>query len=351
MTMIWFRVTRHGERLNPIELVNARVIEMNESKHITSVADAINKLDSDEFREFRTSEVPDYRIGTEYKYPFGIWFRGLPDAEWTLVPGIFRQSEHEYIEETSMFHHFQLRVSEQRHTYQSTFDWLCLMQHYDVPTRLLDWSESVLIGLFFAVDDSRQRDVDGKLCVLNARRLNKRTTHSSRQHPANICTPTSFDSLVRAQLAASRNVERFQGALPKLLVASDRNSDDAIVEADKAMGLATQKWLASPIAVFPSRLNGRMILQSSMFTIHGGKWHRGLPQSDKELPRPLSLESIDAELPADERFLQTYVIPGGKCKTKIRDELMTLGIHSGSVFPEIDKQAAYIKEQWRFSLA
>jgi hypothetical protein len=30
---------------------------------------------------------------------------------------------------------------------------------------------------------------------------------------------------------------------------------------------------------------------------------------------------------------------------------MTLGIHSGSVFPEIDKQAAYIKEQWRFSLA
>jgi hypothetical protein len=318
---------------------------------ITSVADAINKLDSDEFRKFRTSEVPDYRIGTEYKYPFGIWFRGLSDVAWTLTPGIFRQSESEYIEETSMFHHFQLRVSEQRHTYQSTFDWLCLMQHYDLPTRLLDWSESVLIGLFFAVDDPHRRDVAGKLCVLNARRLNKQTTHSSRQYPANICTPLAFDTLVRAQLAASRNIERFLGSLPRLFGTSNRSAEEAtqIVNAVEKMEPETKKWLSSPIAVFPSRLNGRMILQSSMFTIHGGKWHRKLPKTDKELPRPLGLEEIDAELSEDDRFLQTYIIPG-EFKSKIREELMTLGIHSGSLFPEIDKQAAYIKEQWRFSL-
>lgn len=329
-----------------------RVNISNESHQITSVADAINKLDSDEFREFRTSEVPDYRIGTEYKYPFGIWFRGLPDAEWTLMPGIFRQSDNEYIEETSMFHHFQLRVSEQRHTYQSTFDWLCLMQHYDLPTRLLDWSESVLIALFFAVDDTKRADVDGKLCVLNARRLNKHATHSSRQYQANICTPTAFDTLVRAQLAASRNIKRFVGALPRLFAASDRSSEEGtqIIDAVKKMEPETQKWLSTPIAVFPSRLNGRMILQSSMFTIHGGKWHKKLPETNRELPRPLRLEVIDAELSEDERFLQTYVIPGGHCKHKIREELMTLGIHSGSLFPEIDKQAVYIKEQWRFDL-
>jgi hypothetical protein len=324
---------------------------MRAPHQINSVADAINKLDSNEFREFRKSEVPDYRIGTEYKYPFGIWFRGLSDEKWNLMPGIFRQSEEEYIEETSMFHHFQLRVSEQRHIYQSTFDWLCLMQHYDLPTRLLDWSESVLIGLFFAVDDPRRQDVDGKLCVLNARRLNKQTTHSSRQYPANICTPTAFDTLARAQLAASRNIERFLGALPRLFATSNRSSEEAnqIINAIKATEPDTNRWLSSPIAVFPSRLNGRMILQSSMFTIHGGKWHRKLPEANLELPRPLSLEVIDAELSENERFLQTYIIPA-ECKHKIREELMTLGIHSGSLFPEIDKQAAYIREQWRFSV-
>lgn len=318
---------------------------------ITSVADAIYKLDSDEFQEFRTSEIPDYREGTEYKYPFGIWFRGLPNATWTLVPGIFRQSENEYIEETSMFHHFQLRVSEQRHTYQSTFDWLCLMQHYDLPTRLLDWSESVLIALFFAVNDTHQHDVDGKLWVLNARLLNKQTTHPSREYAANICTPTAFDTLVRAQLAASRNLERLRGALPKLFAATSRSAKEAkqILGAVKTMGPKTRKWLASPVAVFPSRLNGRMILQSSMFTIHGGKWHRESPKTKDDLPRPLSLERIDEGLPTNEKFLKTYVVPK-KCKHKIREELMILGIHSGSLFPEIDKQAAYIKEQWRFDL-
>jgi hypothetical protein len=69
---------------------------MSNSNTITSVADAIHRLDSDQFRKFRTSEVPDHRIGNEYKYPFGIWFRGLAHADWTLMPGIFRQSEHEY---------------------------------------------------------------------------------------------------------------------------------------------------------------------------------------------------------------------------------------------------------------
>jgi hypothetical protein len=324
---------------------------MSKRNTITSVANAIEKLDEPEFKEFRKSEVPDWRKGTEYKYPFGIWFRGLPNETWPLVPSIFRQSKSEYIEETSMFHHFQLRVSEQRHTYQSSFDWLCLMQHYDLPTRLLDWSESVLVALFFAVTDARQHDVAGRLWVLNARRLNKQTTHPSRDYAANICTPTAFDTLVRAQLAASRNIERFRGALPRLFAVSSRSEKEAkqILEAAKRMDGKTRKWLASPVAVFPSRLNGRMIMQSSMFTLHGGKWLREPPKTKDDLPRPLGLEEMNEKLPNEERFLKTYVIPKKK-KSDIRQELMTLGIHAGSLFPEIDKQASYIKEQWRFSL-
>jgi hypothetical protein len=105
-------------------------------------------------------------------------------------------------------------------------------------------------------------------------------------------------------------------------------------------------WVASPVAVFPSRLNGRMVLQSSMFTIHGGKCLRSHHQK-RELPRPRTLEEINDALPQRDQFLKTYSIPKRK-KEKIRSELLTLGIHYGSLFPEIDKQAAYIKEQWRF---
>lgn len=323
---------------------------MKENDIIESVPAAIEKLDSHSFHEFRTSTVPNYRVGTDYKYPFGIWFRGLADADWELTPGIFRQSSDIYIEETSMFHHFQLRVSEHRQTYKSTFDWLCLMQHYDLPTRLLDWTESVMVAMFFAVHDTKHHDREGKLCVLNSRRLNQLTTHHSRECQANICTPTAFDSIVRAQLAATRNLNRFKGSMPRLLAKANRNRPEVrkIVKEIEEWESATRDWLSSPVAVFPNRLNGRMILQSSMFTIHGGKWQRTY-ESDTDLPRPRSLERINDSVGAEQQFLKVYRIPAD-CKPKIRKDLVTLGIHSGSLFPEVDKQASYIHEQWRFDV-
>lgn len=250
-----------------------------------------------------------------------------------------------------MFHHFELRVSEHRQTYQSTFDWLCLMQHYEFPTRLLDWTESVLIGLFFAIDDTQKHDRDGKLSVLNARRLNERTTHSSREYQANIFTPTAFDTIVRAQLAASRNFKRFKGSVPKLFAAANRSvaEGERILQELDDWKPETQKWVAAPVAVFPSRLNGRMVLQSSMFTIHGGKWLRTPKNATLEVPKPRSLETINNVLVPGQQFLRTYLIPA-KLKAQIRKDLVTLAIHSRSLFPEIDKQAAYVKEQWRFDL-
>jgi hypothetical protein len=74
-----------------------------------------------------------------------------------------------------------------------------------------------------------------------------------------------------------------------------------------------------------------------------------LPQAKDDLPRPLSLEAIDEPLAKSKQFLKTFIVPKDS-KGKIREELMILGIHSGSLFPEIDKQATYIKEQWRFDL-
>lgn len=47
------------------------------------------------------------------------------------------------------------------------------MQHYGVPTRILDWSESLLVALYFAVEDPTLDDRDGAIWALRPGMFNK----------------------------------------------------------------------------------------------------------------------------------------------------------------------------------
>ena len=50
--------------------------------------------------------------------------------------------------------------------------WLFLMQHYGLPTRLLDWTDSPLIALYFAIKDKTTDDEDGVIYGLMPTELN-----------------------------------------------------------------------------------------------------------------------------------------------------------------------------------
>ena len=55
----------------------------------------------------------------------------------------------------------------------SEIDWLFLMQHHGLPTRLLDWSKNALIGLYFAVRKYERKQNEVAIWVWDPRRLNE----------------------------------------------------------------------------------------------------------------------------------------------------------------------------------
>src|SRR5690242_14333114 len=80
-----------------------------------------------------------------------LWFRGEPaDTPTPLLPKLYRRPHNE----NKLLQTFRQRApvsSSYCPEVKATDQWLFLVQHVGLPTRLLDWSESGLVGLFFAL--------------------------------------------------------------------------------------------------------------------------------------------------------------------------------------------------------
>ena len=257
-----------------------------------------------------------------------LWFRGQTKACWPVQPSIQREFE-DFLSDRKEFHeHERYYTNDFQHT-ASVFlsekpalddfsSWLTLMQHYGLPTRLLDWSRSALFALYFAiVDQSYINDiryevplVDGAVWLLNPFMLN-----------------------VFAQLEPHPYLYHMEHWTIRYVVHSAfRSGLDREFRADQDYRTRSKAWgkfQDCVVACYATQCDPRVANQQSAFTVHSSL-------------RPL--EEIDAELRASGRspLLEKIIIPAD-CKPEMAEALYMSGITHSTVFPDLEHVALDIR--------
>lgn len=208
------------------------------------------------------------------------WWRGHANSIWKLIPKVFRSGVN-YVAEHNMVLKFQARARTRYRNCPPDTDypaWLGLMQHYGLPTRLLDWTQSPLVAAYFATLEAP--DTEGSIWALN---------------PA----------------AANREVADVFGVLIPSHEKAKELLDDAFDGRLNGVGTA--------VAMMPSEIDPRMLLQQSTFTVHG---------SDVPLDEFLDLGVTN---PSVLRF----AIPPA-AKSTLSYDLALIGLRRSTLFPDLD---------------
>ncbi len=119
-------------------------------------------------------------INKDLLYGDSIIYRGMSDSDYNLLPGLARiKNQEDDIEET-LINEFLTRRPDAFNGL-SEFDILAKMQHYGLPTRLLDFSVNPLVALYFACEQNRQKP--GRVLCHGTYLLN-----DSSEYVKSICT-------------------------------------------------------------------------------------------------------------------------------------------------------------------
>lgn len=99
-----------------------------------------------------------------------LFFRGHEDETYLLEPGVYRKdntTKKNLIEHEDVIYREVISKAPQDFVGKNTLESLALMQHYGVPTRILDLTESALVALYFACSNSKNDDKNGEVIVFD----------------------------------------------------------------------------------------------------------------------------------------------------------------------------------------
>jgi hypothetical protein len=228
------------------------------------------------------------------------------------LPSLYRSDclKYSYDEET-LFERFRaLATPLVSREPRSVWEWYFLARHHGLPSRLLDWTESLAAAAYFALESD----------ILQ---LDRPTVH---KHAEKTKPRRSFDrkSPVVWVLDAGTLNRYSRGAQnDDVLVADDELSNYLPGQVHVAR---SNRW---PVALLPDRTSDRIVAQQATFTLHG---RDTTPLEDLAVRKRRALEIHLAKIVLDSTAI-----------FHIWEELDLLGISKRSLFPDLDSVARDIR--------
>jgi hypothetical protein len=255
----------------------------------------------------------------------GYIFRGHKDANYGLVTTIDRFGGNiKWQRERFLMREFSRRI----HHYLSsesipntTLELLALMQHYGVPTRLLDFTKSPFIALYFAIKDALM-DKDAAVWALMPHNI--RTISLKRIREKDDELVKSIGKLLNPFSEFTR-----ESLFTKWFMADQQNAEfHEIIRHHEII-----------MDVEPLMMNGRLTVQQGLFLISGSSC-RTFEETLVDL-----LNELQKDMPkeAKEPSLAKIIIPK-HLRMPLLKELELMNINASSLFEGLDGFARFLKE-------
>ena len=236
-----------------------------------------------------------------------LWFREITNSAHSLIPSFYRHPRIRTTPELNKLEHELLTRFRQRsipyRTRDLSDDWeaLFFMQHYGVPTRLLDWTENPLTALHFA--------------LMHASARNLGTSANLTESVIWVLDPTSWNR------AALSDVSYNGGPLS--------TTDENI----KSYAPRVISMKLHPVALYGAHNSPRIVAQRGVFTIFG----------TGQAP----MEELVRTAVFPQPVLTKLIVAPSRIR-HIRKSLLNQGITEAVVFPDLEGLAQETKRHFGF---